>query len=62
MFAAPGHPARLRLDVAHFQKLVGRAFRPEWSDFISAKQGHHDEQRVCYEALMGILGKEMRGA
>jgi hypothetical protein len=62
MFAAPGHPARLRLDVAHFQKLVGQAFRPEWSDLISAKEGDHNEQRRSYQALMEILGKEMRGA
>jgi hypothetical protein len=62
MFAAVGRPARLRLDAAHFRKLAGEGFKPEWSGVISPKEGDHTEQRRHYEALMEILGKEIRGA
>ena len=62
MYAAVGRPARLRLDVAHLRGRVGEAFKPEWSDFVSAKGGDHEEQRAYYEALMEILGREIRGA
>jgi hypothetical protein len=62
MYAAVGRPARLRLDVAHLRGRVGEAFKPEWSDFVSAKGGDHEQQRAYYEALMEILGREIRGA
>jgi hypothetical protein len=62
MFAAVGRPARLRLDVAHFRKLAGEGFKPEWPGVISPKEGDHTEQRRHYESLMEILGKEIRGA
>jgi hypothetical protein len=62
MYAAVGRPARLRLDVAHLRGRVGEAFKPEWPDFVSAKGGDHEEQRAYYEALMEILGREIRGA
>ena len=62
MFSAPGQPARLRLDLDHVKKLTGSLFKPEWTAFASAKPGDHAEQQRGYQALMSLLGKEVRGA
>jgi hypothetical protein len=62
MFSAPGQPARLRLDVDHVRKLTGDLFKPEWLTFASAKHGDSAEQQRNYQALMSLLGKEVRGA
>jgi hypothetical protein len=62
MFATVGRPAKLRLDLKHVHDRVGEAFKPEWLPFVSSKPGDHNEQRKCYEALMEVLGKEIRGA
>ncbi len=61
MFAVPGQPARLRLDLDHVRKLTGKAFKDEWLPFVSSKTGSHEEQRKHYQALMEILGREVRG-
>jgi hypothetical protein len=62
MYAAVGRPAKLRLDVAHIKERVGDAFKTEWMPFVSAKTGDQREQRQHYEALMQVLGNEIRGA
>lgn len=61
MYAAPGQPARLRLDVDHVKKRTGDMFKPEWLASVSAKAGDRAEQERSYEALMNLLGKEVRG-
>jgi hypothetical protein len=38
------------------------AFKSEWAPSISSKLGDHEEQQQRYEALMKILGREIRGA
>src|SRR5262245_2175039 len=60
MFTAVGQPARLRLDVKHLRERVGDAFKNEWMPFVSANAGNHEEQRQHYQALMHILGTEVR--
>ena len=62
MFAAVGQPARLRMDLPYVRERVGEHFKNEWTAFVSAKPGDHDEQRRLYQALMNTLGKEIRGA
>jgi len=62
MFAAVGQPARLRLDMPYIRERVGDHFKSEWLPFTSGKLGNHDEQREHYQALMHILGNEVRGA
>jgi hypothetical protein len=61
MFAAPGQPARLCLDVDHMRKRLGDFFKPEWLQFASSKPGDYEMQRERYQALMTILGNEVRG-
>jgi hypothetical protein len=62
MFAAVGQPARLRLDMAYIRERVGDYFKSEWMPMASTKPGNHEEQREHYQALMHILGSEIRGA
>jgi hypothetical protein len=62
MFAAVGQPAKLRLDAAYMRERVGDYFKSEWTPFVSGKPGDHDEQCQHYQALMHILGNEIRGA
>ena len=61
LFAAVGQPARLRLDLKHIRERIGDAFKNEWAPFISSNSGDHEEQRQHYQALMHILGNEVRG-
>jgi hypothetical protein len=61
MFSAPGQPARLRLDLEHVGKRAGAAFQKDWTASASAKPGSHEEQVRHYQALMEILGREVRG-
>jgi hypothetical protein len=61
MFTAPGQPARLRLDVDHMRKRMGDFFKSEWLQAASSKPGNAEEQRAHYQALMTILGNEVRG-
>ncbi len=61
MFAAVGRPARLRLDVDYIRQQVGDYFKSEWMPFVSSKPGNHEEQRQHYQALMHILGDEVKG-
>jgi hypothetical protein len=62
MFAAVGQPARLRLDMTYIRERVGDYFKSEWTPMASAKAGNHEEQRDRYQALMQILGSEIKGA
>jgi hypothetical protein len=62
MFSAPGQPARLRLDLDHVGKRAGAAFQKDWVSSASAKPGNHQDQIKHYQALMEILGREIRGA
>jgi hypothetical protein len=62
MYATVGRPAKLRLDMTYVRQRVGDAFKGEWTPFVSSKAGDHEEQRKLYEALMQILGHEIRGA
>ena len=62
MFAAVGQPAKLRLDMAYVRERVGDYFKSEWAPFVSGKPGNHQDQSQHYQALMQILGKEIRGA
>jgi hypothetical protein len=62
MFAAVGQPARLRLDIPYIRERIGDYFKSDWAPFTSGKVGNHDEQRDHYQALMHILGNEVRGA
>ena len=61
MFAAVGKPARLRIDLPYMRERIGDYFKSEWLALISEKPGNHDEQRKHYQALMSILGNEIRG-
>jgi hypothetical protein len=61
MFSAPGQPARLRLDLDHVGKRAGAAFKDDWLPSASTKPGSHEEQVRHYQALMEILGREIRG-
>jgi hypothetical protein len=61
MFAAPGQPARLCLDLDHMRKLMAGYFKEEWLQAASSKPGNHVEQRESYQALMNTLGDEVRG-
>jgi hypothetical protein len=60
-FSASGQPAKLRLDVEHVRKLMGPAYRPDWSSALSAKAGNIDQQTQAYQKLMERLGKEVKG-
>lgn len=62
MFSAAGQPARLRLDVEYVRMRAGDAFKNEWLPYCSSKPGGHEEQRNHYQALMEILGREIKGA
>jgi hypothetical protein len=62
MFSAAGQPARLRLDLDHVGKRAGAGFQKDWLSYASAKPGSHQEQIKHYQALMEILGREIRGA
>ncbi len=61
MFAAVGQPARLRLDLEHMRERMGDSFKSEWMPLVSSNPGDHQEQREHYQALMRILGSEVRG-
>jgi hypothetical protein len=61
MFTTPGQPARLCLDVEHMRQRLGDYFKNEWLPFASSKPGSCEEQRQHYQALMTILGDEVRG-
>ena len=61
LFAAVGQPAKLRMDLAYIRERVGDHFKSEWTPFVSSKPGDHHEQRNLYQALMHILGNEIRG-
>src|SRR5262245_26093560 len=61
MFAAVGQPARLRMDMDYIRERIGDFFRKEWMLAVSSKAGDHEEQRRLYQALMHILGNEVRG-
>jgi hypothetical protein len=61
MFAAVGQPAKLRMDMPYIRERVGDHFKSEWMACVSGKPGDHDEQRRLYQALMDILGSEIRG-
>jgi hypothetical protein len=62
LFAAPGQPARLCLDIDHMRQRMGGYFKEEWLQAAASKPGNHDEQRDHYQALMNTLGDEIRGA
>ena len=62
MFSAAGQPARLRLDLDHVGKRAGAGFHKDWFAYASSKPGNHQEQVEHYQALMEILGREIRGA
>jgi hypothetical protein len=62
MFAVVGQPARLRIDTPYMRERIGDYFKGEWLPFASGKPGNHVEQREHYQALMHILGNEIRGA
>jgi|SoiMethySBSTD1v2_1073268.scaffolds.fasta_scaffold508600_3 hypothetical protein len=63
MFAAVGQPARLRMDMDYIRERLGDHFKKEWMPAVSTgKPGNHEEQRRLYQALMHILGNEIRGA
>lgn len=59
--SAVGQPARLRLDVKHARERMGDGFKGEWMPLLSSNPGDHAEQREHYQALMHILGNEVRG-
>jgi hypothetical protein len=61
MYAAVGRPAKLRLDMTHIHERVGDSFKNEWTPFISSQPADHEDQRKRYEALMEILGREIKG-
>jgi len=61
MFTTPGRPARLRLDLDHLRKRLGDYFKSDWLPFTASKPGNAEEQREHYQALMTILGNEVRG-
>jgi hypothetical protein len=52
----------LRLDLDHVNKRAGAGFQKDWISYASAKPGSHQEQLKHYQALMEILGREIRGA
>jgi hypothetical protein len=61
LFAAVGHPAKLRLDVKHVRARIGDAFKNEWTPLLSPNAGDREEQQRNYQSLMTILGNEVRG-
>jgi hypothetical protein len=61
MFAAVGQPARLRLDLKHMRERMGDSLKSEWMPLVSSHPGDSREQREHYQALMRILGNEVRG-
>ena len=65
LYSADGAEDRVKMALIPFTTTVnirGEAFKPEWSAFMSAKGGDHEEQQAYYEALMELLGREIRGA
>ena len=61
MFSAAGQSARIRLDTKYVRERIGSHFKKEWEQCVSSEPGDRKEQVRSYDALMDLLGNEVKG-